>query len=393
MIDLKAEAVLDSTIQFQAPLSKDWPNPKSVFLTGATGFLGAYLLDELVQKTQADIYCLVRCRDFEEGKQRLKKHLQFYALWNDEFSSRIIPVVGDLSKPLLGLSEPQFGDLARYIDVIYHNGAQVNAARPYSALKTTNVLGTQEVLRLASIIQTKPVHFISSIAVFFSKAHHQVDIKETDNPDGNTLKGGYRQSKWVAEQLVMTAQKRGLPAGIYRAGRILGHSETGITGNLNDLLCLLIKGCIQMGIFSASDMIINVAPVDYISQVIIHLSWQQKSFGKVFHLLNSHSITWKQLFEHIRALGYFLEEISNDQWLAELKRRASQKPKDELYSKLLLMMRLSTFFSDNKLQFKDCYNTLDGLADTSIVCPPVDAKLLSTYFSYFQKSGYIKSQL
>jgi thioester reductase-like protein len=388
-LDLKTEAVLESTIQFNNPLSKNLIEPKSIFLTGATGFLGAYLLDELLHKTTANIYCLVRCNHFDEGKQRLQNHLQFYSLWNEKFSSRIIPIVGDLSKPLFGLSEQQFSDLAHHIDVIYHNGAQVNAARPYEALKTTNVLGTQEILRLASLIQTKAVHFISSIAVFFSQAHHQADIKETDDPDGNTLKGGYRQSKWVAEQLIIAAQERGLPASIYRAGRIWGHSQTGITGNLDDLLCGLIKGCIQMGSFPTSDIVINVAPVDYISQAIIHLSRQ--SFGKVFHLLNPHSIAWKQFFELIRALGYFLEEISNDEWLAELKRRASQKPKDKLYSMLLLMMRLSAFFSDNKPQFR-ADHTHERLTGTSIVCSPVDAKLLSTYFSYFHKSGYIESR-
>ncbi len=93
----------------------------------------------------------------------------------------------------------------------------------------------------------------------------------------------------------------------------------------------------------------------------------------------------------MHALGYFLEEISNDEWLTELKRCASQKPKDKLYSMLLLMMRLSAFFSDNKPQFQT-YHTHRRLTDTSIVCPPVDAKLLSTYFSYFHKSGYIESR-
>jgi len=388
MTDLIAESVLDSSIQFQAPLSNNWADPNSIFLTGATGFIGAYLLYELLQKAKANIYCLVRCNDYEDGMQRLKQQLQFYALWHESFSSRIIPIKGDLTKPLLGLSELQFNELAARIDVIYHSGAQVNAARPYSVLKLPNVLGTQEVLRLASLTQTKPVHFISTIAVFFSQTHCQTNIKETDSPDGNTLKGGYRQSKWVAEQLVITAQERGLPTSIYRAGRIWGHSQTGITGNLDDLLCLFIKGCIQMEKFPLLNMIINVASVDYISQAIVNLSWQQKPVGKKFHLLNYHTVSWQQLIEYIKTFGYYIEAASYDEWLAELKYRASQQ--DKLYSILWLMIRLSAFFSDNKPQFEDCHNTLNGLSDTSIVCPPLDAKLLATYFSYFQTSGYIK---
>ncbi|MBF0238359.1 MAG: thioester reductase domain-containing protein [SAR324 cluster bacterium] len=388
MSDLETEAVLDTNIQFQGPLAKNWQNPPSVFLTGASGFIGAYLLQVLLNETQADIYCLVRSRDSDEGKQRLTRQLQFYQLWNERYHSRIIPVVGDLSQPFLGLSESQFGDLSRCIEVIYHNGAQVNAARPYADLKKPNVLGTQEVLRLAGMTQTKPVHFISSIAVFFSPAHHNADITETAIPDGKTLSGGYRQSKWVAEQLVLTAQKRGLPATIHRVGRVWGHTQTGIMGNLNDSLCGLLKSCIQMGTFPIADVEVNVAPVDYISQAICRLSNQQESFGKVFHLLNAQSISWKVFFEHVRTLGYSLEEVSEKDWTAQLKKRASAKPKEELYSRILLMLRLSAFFSENKPRFQDGL-TQEGLAGSGIHCPPLDVNLLSTYFSYFHKSGYI----
>ena len=183
-LDLAEELILDSSIQFINPLSDNLLEPKSIFLTGATGFLGAYLLRELLHKTTADIYCLIRCGNSEDGKNRLQKHLEFYLLWEETFSSRIIPVVGDLSKPLLGLSEGDFNELAGIIDIIYHNGAWVNSARPYSILKPANVLGTQEVIRLASILQTKPVHFISTLGFFFNKTNLDNEkITETDIAD------------------------------------------------------------------------------------------------------------------------------------------------------------------------------------------------------------------
>ncbi|MFM6899326.1 MAG: thioester reductase domain-containing protein, partial [Microcystis panniformis] len=216
-----------------------------ILLTGATGFLGAYLLEELLQKTSADIYCLVRCSNIEEGKNRLQKNLEFYSLWQDDFNSRIVPIVGDLGKPLFGLSQLAFEGLAAIIDIIYHNGAWVNSARPYSTLKPVNVLGTQEVLRLASREQTKPVHFVSTLGVFLGDNQEEIGrITEMDSPNFVNLQGGYRQSKWVAEQLVMVAQKRGLPACIYRPSRIIGNSKTGINGNFQDFLCILLKGCI-----------------------------------------------------------------------------------------------------------------------------------------------------
>ncbi|GAA6621084.1 thioester reductase domain-containing protein [Scytonema sp. NUACC26] len=390
-LNLKAEAVLDPSIQFQQPLSKNLKAPKFIFLTGATGFLGAYLLDELLRKTTANIYCLIRSSDAESGKQRLKNHLQFYSLWEETLSSRIIPVIGDLSLPLFGLSEQQFHELAEQIDIIYHNGAWVNAACPYLTLKPTNVLSTQEVLRLASLIQTKPVHFISTIGVFFSEAYSAVQqVTEIDLPEFSSLKGGYRQSKWVAEQLVMIAQERGLPACIYRPSRIMGHSKTGINGNFQDALCLLLKGCIQLKKFPSVETDIILVPVDYVSQSIVHLSLLEKSPGKAFHLTNSQPTSWENLFDAICSVGYPLEKVTYNEFLVAVEHHAFKHPEDEYNSSLLLLLSSSETFPIEKPKF-DARHTQAGLAGTSIACPPVDEKLLATYFSYFQKVGYLPS--
>ncbi|CAO5044339.1 Thioester reductase domain protein [Microcystis aeruginosa] len=387
-LDLKAEVNLDSSIQFEQSLSKNWLEPKAILLTGATGFLGAYLLEELFQKTSADIYCLVRCSNIEEGKNRLQKNLEFYSLWQNGFNSRIIPIVGDLGKPLFGLSQLEFNELAVIIDIIYHNGAWVNSARPYSTLKPVNVLGTQEVLRLASREQTKPVHFVSTLGVFLGDNQEEIaKITEMDSPNFVNMQGGYRQSKWVAEQLMMVAQKRGLPTCIYRPSRIIGNSKTGINGNFQDFLCILLKGCIQLKKFPALNTQIDIVPVDYVSQAIVGLSQQKKHAGQVFHLINSQLISWETFFNSLQLLGYSLEKVDYDNFYAELKYQLSQSPKNTLYSSLLLLLKLSKLFSPDKLEF-DATRTLIELTELSIACPVIDEKLLSLYFSYFQKVGY-----
>ncbi|GCL45558.1 thioester reductase domain-containing protein [Microcystis aeruginosa] len=392
-LDLKAEVNLDSSIQFEQSLSKNVLEPKAILLTGATGFLGAYLLEELLQKTSADIYCLVRCSNIEEGKNRLQKNLEFYSLWQDGFNSRIIPIVGDLGKPLFGLSQLEFNELAVIIDIIYHNGAWVNSARPYSTLKPVNVLGTQEVLRLASREQTKFVHFVSTLGVFLGDNQEEIGrITEMDSPNFVNLQGGYRQSKWVAEQLVMVAQKRGLPACIYRPSRIIGNSKTGINGNFQDFLCILLKGCIQLKKFPALNTQIDIVPVDYVSQAIVGLSQQKNHAGQVFHLINSQLISWETFFNSLQLLGYSLEKVDYDNFYAELKYQLSQSPKNTLYSSLLLLLKLSKLFSPDKLEF-DATRTLIELTELSIACPVIDEKLLSLYFSYFQKVGYFPTIL
>lgn len=383
---LSAEAVLDPTIrpdttQFVSPGSE-----KSIFLTGATGFLGAFLLYELLQQTTANIYCLVR-----QGKKQLQTNLESYLLWDESFSDRIIPVVGDLAQPLLGLDEAQFQVIASQIDVIYHNGAWVHHTLPYSTLKAANVLGTQEILRLASQIKLKPVHFISTTSVFGSSGDAGIKVvREGDSLDNSQVSAnGYAQSKWVAEQLVNTARDRGIPVCIYRPGRISGHSQTGVF-NANDFLYKLIVGCVQLGSAPAGGASFDLAPVDYVSQAIVYLSKQKVSLNKTFHVVNPHPLHSNLLIDSMRSLGYPIQQISYERWRTELLNIARHSPEHALYPLVPFFpaMESQTQTASGELKF-DCQNTLTGLAGTSIVCPPIDRKLLHIYFSYLMRHGFL----
>src|SRR4029453_521432 len=128
-----------------------------ILLTGATGFLGAFLLHELLEKTRADIYCLVRCTDEEEGRARLLASLEGYLPGIRQEVSRIIPVPGDLSQSQLGLTTEEFQMLAGKVDAIYHSAAMVNWVYSYEQLKPSNVNGIREILKLASQVKIKPL--------------------------------------------------------------------------------------------------------------------------------------------------------------------------------------------------------------------------------------------
>lgn len=395
--ELKDEATLDPTINCDDKEIDKTTDVACILLTGVTGFLGAFLLDELLQQTQADIYCLVRAANAEQGKQRIQHSLESYLIWNEYYSSRIIPVVGDLSQPLLGLSQAQFTVLAKKLDVIYHNGAWVHHASPYSTLKAANVLGTQEVLRLACQIKIKPVHFISTDSVF--SAHTGTGVKvvhEHSNLDDYPIpEGGYTQSKWVAEKLVTIARDRGLPVCIYRPGRISGHSKTGVF-NPNDFFYRLLIGCTQLGSVPKREFFDGLAPVDYVSKVVVHLSKQQESLGKNFHVLNQKHLELKILFNVVRSFGYPLTQVSDEQWQVELFKIADNFPNHPLYPLIPLFARkkdsetaLKTENSNFVALYFDCSNTQKGLQYTSIVCPPTDEDLLTTYFSYLIRNKFI----
>lgn len=394
--DLYAEAVLDQKIHPHPISLEPITEPKRIFLTGATGFIGAFLLHELLQQTpEASIYCLVRSANAESGKQKIRKNLERYSLWNEELNSAIIPVIGDLAQPSLGLSEQQFSELASVIDVIYHNGAFVNLIYPYTELRAANVLGTQEILRLASQIKLTPVHFISTLDVFQSPAYSEMKaiLEQDELAHCEGLSDGYAQSKWVAEKLVMTARDRGIPVSIYRLGTIIGHSKTGVS-QTNDLICRMLKGFIQLGSAPDLDLMMTLTPVDYVSSAIVHLSRQQASLGKAFHLLNPDPLDMSELVNNIHALGYPIQQMTYEKWQASLLNVDSQEnalsPVKSLFTEKVSGKQL-TYLETSALvsQAFDFQNTLAGLAGTPITCPSVDFKLLSTYFSYFTRSGFL----
>ena len=127
------------------------------------------------------------------------------------FEARVVPVCGDLGQPQLGLTQDVWDFLANEMDTVFHNGATVNYLFNYDRMRDANVLGTNEVLRLAFEGAPKTLNYVSTTFVF-GWAVKKV-LYETDcNQDMELLDFGYSQSKWVAEQVVMDARDKGLPA-------------------------------------------------------------------------------------------------------------------------------------------------------------------------------------
>jgi thioester reductase-like protein len=379
-IDLALEARLDPSIAPSPAAQPPAATLKCVFLTGATGFLGAFLLHDLLRECDVRIICLVRnVLTEQEGFGMLRDNLLRYGRWDDSFESRIIPLIGDLSQPLLGLSEQAFDELSSSADVIYHNGAWVNMVRPYHVLKASNVEAVKDILRLACRVKIKPVHYVSTISVFFSSGKERdTVIRESAWPDPEQLQGGYIQTKWVAEQLIRQAGERGLPVAIYRPGIIMGDSKTGVT-NSKDLASMLIKGSYKLGLSPDKHTRMNILPVDYVSRGIAVISQHPDAAGKVFHLTNPSSTPLEQVLQWAGDFARKVAVVPYKQWRYELVQRAKQGIENDLIA-------LLPFFPAEDLdQFEqqvDCTNTLNILAQSDIVCPMIDEPLIRTYAEY-----------
>jgi amino acid adenylation domain-containing protein/thioester reductase-like protein len=389
--EMAADAQLDKAISAVSQPHGDWYRPRHVLLTGATGFVGAFLLRDLLQQTVATVYCLVRAVNLEEGQRRLRRNLTEYGLWEERFASRLVAIPGDLARPRLGLDERTYQRLAAELDAIYHNGALVNFVYPYQAHRAANVQGTVEVLRLAAQNKLKAVHVVSTLSIFHTGAHND-GRTFYENDDIDTIGvpfGGYAQSKWVAEKLVLAAHERGLPVTIFRPGLVAGDSRSG-AWNTADLMSTMARASLMMGAVPELEAAVDVVPVDYVSATIVYLSRQPSSSGQIYHLNNPKPLPYRALLAWSSAEGMALNPLPFPAWRQMLGQRAEQFGGEFVGPFLPLLEEVSA--EQAYMPPFDCRNTLAGLAGSGIACPPVGPALLRTYLDYYGRQGLLPPQ-
>jgi amino acid adenylation domain-containing protein/thioester reductase-like protein len=403
--------------------------PRVIFLTGGTGYLGAHILANLLQTPGLTTVCLARAKSDEAAKERLLQTLEKYQLLLptlealDEadpentvvrentcdkkgresiLDSRLIAIAGDLSKPLLGLADLQFKSLALEVDSIIHCGAEVNLIKPYMSLKESNVLGTQEVLRLATTngfvkTKVKPVHYISTNGIFpvDPEAYHRdsssseiIHLKEDFDLANYApfLSEGYAMSKWVAERMCEVAESRGLPISVLRPGNMAGSSQTGLS-NPDDLNYMLIQGILDAGCAPVldSNFALDLTPVDFAAQAVTHLvvSSPQEVLGQRMHLQSPQKpVLLKQIVEWLNEVGHSIKAVSRKEWIECIantdEKLASGWDSFEKYFDAYAWLEM------------DSTNLQQALKDTTVKCATLDANPLAKWFPKITKQSIIE---
>ena len=286
---------------------------RTILLTGATGFLGRWLARELLDTSEAKLVCLVR-RTTESGRERLHRSLLRAGVAFHAIDQRVVAVEGDLAQPRLGLTSAGLDHVKR-VDAICHAGAAVNWVDSYASLRQGNVLGTIELLELALRTHAH-FHFVSSISTCYSTdGPRDVDEDHDPMPHLRGIHLGYAQTKAVAEALVRQASAHGLRTTIYRPAIIGGHSSSP-DFNPDDLLALLIRGCVHMGAAPDLDWTLDVVPVDEVARRILDLS----PGSGTFHLQHPQPRHWRDCVLWMRVYGYPLALLPFPAWLHQLER-------------------------------------------------------------------------
>ncbi|KAI9762933.1 MAG: putative NRPS-like protein biosynthetic cluster [Geoglossum simile] len=329
---------LPTTYQTADPVKIRASANPTVLLTGATGFLGAYLIRDILQRTSRAIRLIALVRSVKDPMaaiDRLRRSLQGYGLWHDEWSMRLSCVVGDLSKPQLGVEQYTWQVLSREVDVVIHNGATVHWVKRYQDMMASNVISTIGAMKLCNEGKPKLFTFISSTSVldtdhYVKLSEKQIStgqkaISEDDDMQGSRagLSTGYGQTKWVSEQLVRAAGKRGLRGSVIRPGYILGESETGVC-NTDDFLIRMLKGCIQLSARPHIINTVNAVPVGHVARVVVAAALNPLPGGvHVVHVTGHPRLRMNEYLSLLEFYGFRVPEVSYDAWKGELERYVS----------------------------------------------------------------------
>ena len=402
-VDFGAEAALptDLIAVLSAPSDVREGLPDAVLLTGATGFLGAFLLaDQLERHPELTLYCLVRAEGAGPAKARVRANLEHYGLWRDCWAARIVGVPGDLALPRLGLDASTWDALAQRLGGILHNGAQLSYVAPYGQLRAPNVAGTLEVLRLAAApmadgLPPMRLEFISSTSVYEAAAYRGQRLDErSDLAEWQGIHLGYSQTKWVSERLVVAAARAGLPVRLYRPPLIAGHSVTG-AWHEQDFLHRLVSGCLALRQAPAIRMELDLVPVDYVVAAVGALAWRSVDQSPdVLHLHHPQPVLWADFLQGLIDQGAPLEAVELEPWLVAL----AADPSNPLYP-------LQPFFTHRwgpeQLTYPElnqpgvkarpsCVHTLAVLEGLGVSCPSFEALIqpyARTFLSHLLVTG------
>ncbi|MCV6636157.1 amino acid adenylation domain-containing protein [Candidatus Albibeggiatoa sp. nov. NOAA] len=289
---------------------------RTVLLTGATGFVGAALLAELLNDAELQVHCLVRASDKAAAKQRLHDALAVQNLtWQAEWDSRLQLHCGDLTQPQLGLNDADWQTLSNEVDTVVANAAQVSVMRDYQSLKAANVGGVEQLLNLTANGRPKRLLMVSTLATLPSESiAPKAEPRRYDVHMG--LVDGYQQSKWVAEQRVFNAIEQGLGGEIVRLGRVTSAFDT--APNPNDLLWRILASGLRHGRLPALGFSEIWTPVDYVAAVLAALLKTPKQ-GTVWHLTPWSPVSLTQVYEWLKSAGYEFVEQPLPEWLAHLR--------------------------------------------------------------------------
>ena len=294
---------------------------RRILLTGSNGFVGVHTLRELVRNEDVEVVCCLRCVNEAHGWERLLEACDTWELlalreWIELQKNLPSPRISVLSICLadenIGLSEPEYLELLKSVNVVVHAAAEVSLTRSYDTLRSSNVESTLRLLEFANAAEDCRFIHVSTLAVCPSD---DGVAREQEVAWHAALRDGYTQSKWVSESLVSGMMQRGMSGLVARIGRVTASLELAVS-NPKDVFIRVLRAGLSEGVLPRLPVSEVWTSVDEVARFLAHqaLAIGEERRSGIYHISSRELVSWQELFVSIQRAGWPIVIVPLDEW-------------------------------------------------------------------------------
>ncbi|MGM9979480.1 MAG: amino acid adenylation domain-containing protein [Clostridium sp.] len=328
---------------------------KNILLTGSTGYLGAYILKDLLEETDSNVYMLVRGKDYDSAKEKVYDNFGFY-FGKDlikSYEDRIFIINGDLCADKFGLDDEKYSKLSNEIDCIINSAANIKYYGDYNEISNINVNGVCRLGEFALENKHKDFNQISTISIGMGNVKDKKTVLFTENDVnvGQNIENYYVKSKFEAEKYLQTLKDKGINVNIFRVGSLMFNSKNGVfQKNIdNNNFYKILKSTIKLGIVpELKELKIDFSYVDYVSKGVVSLFNKKKLLNETYHLYNSKLTNISQFIQFLNTIGYEIATVSISDYINILFEKYK---KDELRDYIDYLLNTISTNKDNLTKF------------------------------------------